>query len=349
MITAPSGEEIRGGMLTDGEKSTPINMGKYLRENKVGRESLLTTTVTAMAGQTEQAVNVGDELVNLNGVRSTGVRSTYGVFEQFTYGAELTTEAWHNTFLSLRTAHVSDDPKSIYDAGVTEPLQNTVLSAGAEHLFGAGNMNVDGEIAYSLYDENTLSTLKETKNDIAYRLRYRWNKNPWDVMFAYESIGSKFDLGGNLSIRSIKDRKGPRFRIAHKLNNWDWITLRVRGNHYRDNLDQDKPFTTKTFDGGAFVDPSLPSNLRLSLGYTSRLDWSNRASDTGQTIQQVNTRTGGIRLNAVWSLFNKWSLFGLLFQFTYEKSNHLYTWSPNRGIQDPFRRDQRIRPGYIQV
>lgn len=308
-IVPPSGADLRG------VTGAPINVGEYLRKRGVGREVFQSTTIRALAGQTERAVNVGDDLLGLN-----GVKSTYGVFEQFSYGAEVATELQPGLSLSLRAAHVADDPNSLHTAGVTDPLINSVISAGTTKLFGTGNLSWENEIAYSMYDLDQLSAAAESKNDLALRTRVNWARGKWDLMGGWESIGSDFDLGGNLSMKSLRDRKGPKWRIEATPSRR--VTIQFGGEYYRDNLKAAKLLTVKTTKIDPVIVLSLPRDLSMTIGYSARTDRSDRSKDPASVLQRVNSASEAYRITAAMPI-GTWAVSGNL-STSNVRNNNIY-------------------------
>lgn len=310
LLPAPGGEDLRG------EGQPALNVGKWLRESGFGQETFKATTVRALAGQTAEATNVGDRVEGLN-----GVRATYGTFEQFTAGAEVEAEVVHNTFLTLRTVHVVDDRSSLNAPGVTTPLTSTVIAAAAEKIFPSGKLKFISEVAYSLFDKNTYSALVKAENDVAWNARLSWRPGKWLVEPGYEHIGTDFDLGGNISMRSMQDRSGPKLVVAREMAKW--LRFRFDGSYYHDNLERKDVYTTRTFDGRSNFDFSLPKNVFLTLSYATRLDKSGVAVDTTATLQRVNTRTEMWQVSARGTL-GRVNLSGSL-SSSVNRNHNLYT------------------------
>jgi hypothetical protein len=306
-VAAPTADELRGLAGED------FNVGRYLRQSGLGREAFRSVAIRTMAGRTASPVNVGDEIEGLN-----RVRATYGIYEQFAYGAEIVSEVLPNTEITLRAAHVADDPNSLHSPGVTRPIENTVLALAFDRRFPSTRTSLDGEIAYSLYDLNTSSTEEMTRNDLAWFTRARWSPASWVIEALYEEIGPRFDLGGNLGIRSVRDRSGPRLNIEAPLH--PRLTLRFDGRWYRDNLDGQKPYTTTTLDLTPSADINLPLGATLTLGYNARADRSGRSRDTASVIQEVNSLSQMTRASLRMP-FKSWAWLLYTSDATYENEN----------------------------
>lgn len=221
-----------------------------------------TWELTVLRGRSKEPRNL-----NRPKLKNDRTYETSGQFEQWVNAVHLMTKPTSITEMGISYSRVRDDELSATVSSTTYPLESEAAGIDGKIDFLDGKLKTDGEFAWSNYDDNVHSEVKN-KRDVASTFGLSFKYIPdWELSYDLKRVGTNFKVEGAYQTQDKITQTLVTKYSAPKNIPWRIRSIDVKYEPARTNLPKSGPDTVFYKTLQPKISFNLPKDAKISFDY----------------------------------------------------------------------------------